>query len=265
MELKITHTTTYSYNEPVKYALQQARLRPLSDRQQTVQEWTLDITGARVEASYRDHHGNQTDLISAERATTEVVITARGIVQTADTAGVLGKVYGAAPLWYFCQPSEQTKPGNKIKALAGLIKSTDDPLDDLHHLSAEILNALPYQIGVTAPKTTAEEALAGDGGVCQDHAQIMVAAARQAGLPARYVSGYLMMNDRVDQDASHAWAEVHLDSIGWVGFDVSNGICPDERYVRIATGRDARDAAPLSGMRIGKADESMIVSLQVQQ
>ena len=74
-----------------------------------------------------------------------------------------------------------------------------------------------------------------------------------------------MMDDRVDQDASHAWAEAHLDGLGWVGFDVSNGISPDERYVRLATGLDSRDAAPISGMRMGSANESMIVSLQIQQ
>ena len=85
------------------------------------------------------------------------------------------------------------------------------------------------------------------------------------GIPARYVSGYLMMNDRVEQDASHAWAEVHLEDIGWIGFDVSNGISPDERYVRVATGLDYREAAPVSGMRFGDAGESLIVSLQVQQ
>jgi transglutaminase-like putative cysteine protease len=74
-----------------------------------------------------------------------------------------------------------------------------------------------------------------------------------------------MMNDRVEQDASHAWAEVHIESLGWVGFDVSNGICPDERYVRIATGLDSHDAAPITGLRLGTAAESMIVSLQIQQ
>ena len=112
---------------------------------------------------------------------------------------------------------------------------------------------------------SAEEALKAGGGVCQDHAQIFVAAARVAGIPARYVSGYLMMDDRIDQDASHAWAEAHIEGLGWVGFDVSNGISPDERYVRIATGLDSRDAAPITGIRRGAMDETMIVSLQIQQ
>ena len=86
------------------------------------------------------------------------------------------------------------------------------------------------------------------------------------GVPARYVSGYLMMNDRVDQDASHAWAEAFVQGIGWIGFDVSNQISPDERYVRVATGLDYSEAAPVSGLRIGKqGEEELEVSIQVQQ
>jgi transglutaminase-like putative cysteine protease len=86
------------------------------------------------------------------------------------------------------------------------------------------------------------------------------------GYPARYVSGYLMMNDRVHQDASHAWAEAHVDGVGWVGFDVSNGISPDARYVRVATGLDYREAAPISGLRFGAMVEKRLsIDIQVQQ
>ncbi len=72
------------------------------------------------------------------------------------------------------------------------------------------------------------------------------AASRLLGFPARYISGYLMMNDAIDQAASHAWAEAYVPGLGWVAFDASNGISPDERYVRMAVGRDYRDAMPVS-------------------
>jgi transglutaminase-like putative cysteine protease len=85
------------------------------------------------------------------------------------------------------------------------------------------------------------------------------------GYPARYVSGYLVMDDRVDQEAGHAWAEVHIEGLGWVGFDVSNGVSPDPRYVRVATGLDYGEAAPISGIVYGGRNESMVVQLQVQQ
>ena len=74
-----------------------------------------------------------------------------------------------------------------------------------------------------------------------------------------------MMNDRVEQDASHAWAEALVDGLGWIGFDVSNGISPDMRYVRLAVGLDYRQAAPISGLRLSNANETMVVSLHVEQ
>ena len=112
---------------------------------------------------------------------------------------------------------------------------------------------------------TPTPALAAGQGVCQDHAHIFCSAARLLGLPARYVSGYLMMNDRVEQDASHAWAEAFFEGLGWVGFDISNGYSPDERYIRVATGIDFREAAPINGMRMGGSGEGVLVSLRVEQ
>ena len=85
------------------------------------------------------------------------------------------------------------------------------------------------------------------------------------GFPARYVSGYLMLNDRVDQAAMHAWAEAHVDGLGWVGFDVSNSISPDVRYVRVATGLDYNDAAPVIGTRIGGSGEELDVQIEVAE
>ena len=132
-------------------------------------------------------------------------------------------------------------------------------------MSAKILDAVAYQTGTSETETTAEDAMTSGNGVCQDHTHIFVSAARLLGYPARYVSGYLMMNDRVEQDATHAWAEAHVEGLGWVGFDISNQISPDERYVPMATGLDYREAAPISGMRVGGNTESMSVSVHVQQ
>ena len=264
MRLSITHKTQYSYDAPVDYALQQVRLTPATTRQQTVREWNVQVDGGKAELTHNDQYNNHILLVSIEPGSDMVTLTASGEVETLDSNGVLGHVYGYAPLWHFLQPSELTRPGKAVRALARLV-SNDDVLSSLHNLSSEIARAVTYTTGQTYAATDAEQALQGGHGVCQDHAQIFISASRSAGVPARYVSGYLMMNDRIDQDATHAWAEAHIDGLGWVGFDVSNGISPDERYVRVATGRDYRDAAPVSGMRMGSANESMIVSVQVQQ
>ena len=265
MDLSISHTTEYAYSAPVEYALQKVRLYPLSSVMQEVVDWSVEITGGKIEASYVDHYDNHVDLVSIEPSETVLSIRASGHVKTLNDTGVLGPVYGRAPLWHFCQPTPLTQPGAAIKALPKVSFDLNMQLASLHTLSAAILKALPYKTGSTAVDTRAEDALLGDSGVCQDHAQIFIAAARLSGLPARYVSGYLMINEQVVQDATHAWAEVCIKGLGWVGFDVSNGVSPDERYVRIAVGRDARDAAPIEGLRIGNADETLMVSLQVQQ
>jgi transglutaminase-like putative cysteine protease len=98
-----------------------------------------------------------------------------------------------------------------------------------------------------------------------DNAHIFMAATRMMGHPSRYVSGYLLMDGVKDQVASHAWAEAHIGGLGWVGFDCTNDTCPDERYVGVATGRDYRDAAPVSGILLGQANERLAVSVTVEQ
>lgn len=265
MQLQISHTTTYEYDQPVDYALQKVRLRPQRIVVQDVLDWNIAITGAQIETQYTDHYGNHVDLLNVNVGATKVTITASGTVQTNDASGILGKVYGRAPLWHFQQETDATAAGKGILALAKGTAQQTDQIAALHALSERILAAVPYETGKTNSQTHAEDALKTGAGVCQDHAQIFIAAARSQGIPARYVSGYLMINDQIDQEATHAWAEAHIIGLGWVGFDVSNGVSPDEKYVRIAVGRDARDAAPTEGLRMGDAVEQMIVSLQVQQ
>ena len=265
MKLTIRHVTQYSYDAPVSYGLQQLRLTPLSSPHQTVLNWQVAVSGGHQELAFQDQYQNQTLLVQADPGATQISVQVSGAVETHGNDGIFGKIYGVAPLWHFTQSTERTKAGKGIRGLAKDHLGKADRLSALHDLSAAILAALPYGKAETFAGTSAEEALNAGGGVCQDHAQIFVSAARVAGIPARYVSGYLMMDDRIDQDASHAWAEAHIDGLGWVGFDISNRISPDERYVRVATGLDSRDAAPITGMRLGAAAESMIVSLQIQQ
>lgn len=266
MRLKISHQTRYSYDEPVQYALQQLRLTPKSRVGQSVVNWETIVEGGTTELEFTDQHNNHVALISIEPELSEITITCQGEVETSDTAGIIGEHGGYAPLWYFKRSTDLTEAGGLVTTLVEQLgDGYEGDIAKLHALSLKITESVPYEKGQTSAVSTAEQALKTGHGVCQDHAHIFISAARLMGFPARYVSGYLMMNDRIDQDASHAWAEVHIDGIGWVGFDVSNGISPDERYVRVATGLDYKEAAPISGMRFGEAQESMVVSLQVQQ
>jgi transglutaminase-like putative cysteine protease len=266
MRLRIEHTTRYEFSRPVAHGLQRLRLTPKSTQGQKVLEWDMRLSGARLEVEYDDHNHNRTTLVSVEPGALSVEVHCAGLVATADNHGVIGQHAGHMPLWAFLAQSAATRPGAKVRAIMAAIDvPRDEKLAVLHRLSALVLEAVSYVPGETGVHTTGEEAAVIGAGVCQDHAHIFIGAARALGIPARYVSGYLMMDDRIEQEAGHAWAEAHVDGIGWVGFDISNGISPDERYVRVATGRDYSEAAPVTGMSYGAGETLLAVKLAVEQ
>ena len=266
MRLNVRHTTRYRFDQPAVHGLQRLRLVPKSTQGQRVIQWSMRFENAVEELAYEDQHHNNVLLVSVEEGAVDVTIECNGTVETEDNAGVIGRHSGHLPLWSFLGQTPLTKPGPKLRAfLRDIGGNRDDRLDYLHHLSRCIRDRVEYTIGTTGVRTTAEEAVEQGTGVCQDHAQIFLAAARIAEIPARYVSGYLMMNDRIEQDATHAWAEAFVEGLGWVGFDISNGISPDRRYVRVATGRDYRDAAPITGISVGGRQAGMEVQVAVEQ
>jgi transglutaminase-like putative cysteine protease len=218
------------------------------------------------ELEYDDQHFNTVTLVGVNPGATEVTVTCRGMVETQDNAGVIGRHSGHLPLWSFLRQTPLTRPGAKLRALLRELPGKDDgaPLDYLHALSDLVRDRIAYRTGTTEVGTTAEEAVIHGYGVCQDHSHIFIGAARLADIPARYVSGYLMIDGSIEQEASHAWAEAHVDGLGWVGFDVSNGISPDPRYVRVATGHDYRDAAPVTGITFGAAGQVLRVEVAVE-
>ncbi|KWV90736.1 transglutaminase family protein [Erythrobacter sp. YT30] len=267
MKLSIRHSTHYTFDQPVVHALQRLRLTPKETQGQKILNWDMQYENAAAELEYDDQHFNTVTLVSVEAGAREVTVTCSGTVETEDNAGVIGRHSGHLPLWTFLGHTKLTKPGPKLRALIREVEGPQEngKLDYLHALSAHIRNKVAYQPGTTAVTTTAEDAADAETGVCQDHTHIFLSAAREADIPARYVSGYLMMNDRIDQDATHAWAEAHIDGLGWVGFDISNGISPDRRYVRVATGCDYRDAAPVTGISFGSVEQMLSVDVKVEQ
>ncbi|WP_225008970.1 transglutaminase family protein [Novosphingobium percolationis] len=265
MRLAIEHTTRYHFSGPVTQGLQRLRLTPRASAGQVVLDWAITCEGASAQVEYDDHNGNQVTLIAFDPGAHEVTIRSAGTIETSDQAGVVGRLPGFLPRWHFLQPTPLTTPGARVKALVARLPQGLDTLAMLHALSELVADTVTYELGHTDAETPAEAVLAAGHGVCQDHAHVFIAASRLLGVPARYVSGYLMMDDRVDQDAGHAWAEAEVEGLGWVGFDISNRICPDARYVRVASGVDYGDAAPVTGIRTGTHDETMHVQLAVQQ
>ena len=265
MRLSISHSTTYRYHEPVPYGLLELRLTPHTGAGQTVKEWRTTVDGARSQVVFDDQYRNRVELVRVDPGSVETVIVAAGEVETTDLGGVIPRHSGFAPLWLFLRSTPQTAPGPGVESLVSGLDDGRDDIVRMHELAARIRELVAYEVGGSTTDSTVEEVLESRRGVCQDHAHLFVAAARSMGVPARYVSGYLKLDDRIDQDASHAWAEAWIEGLGWLGLDVSNGISPDERYVRVASGLDYGQAAPISGVRYGSGTADLHVTVQVQQ
>lgn len=265
MKLKITHETSYSYDTPVAALVQSLRLTPSVFEGQRVGEWRITVTGGQRGAAFRDGAGDWIEAWTVRGPVDEVTVTIDGVIDTRDTAGVLrGHRETVNPLVYL-RATPATKPDAALRELAHSVQGSD-ALDLAHKLSAAVNEAIEYVPGVTEAATSAAEALELGQGVCQDHAHALIACARERGLPARYASGYLhSTDDGAPHEAAHAWAEIHVGPLGWVGFDAANACCPDDRYVRLGSGFDAQDAAPVRGMAFGQGSEALVVRVHVEE
>lgn len=267
MKLRISHETAYRYDQPIRNLVQSLRLTPSVFEGQKTHEWEIDVTGGIRGPGFRDGAGDWIEGWTVRGPADEVSVRISGRVDTRDTAGVLrGHREMIHPLAYL-RDTKPTRVDDGLKKLAEQVGgSADDGLDLAHKLSSAVAEAITYAHGVTQASTTAAEALALGEGVCQDHAHALIAISRFRQMPARYVSGYLHSTiDGESHDAAHAWAEIYIGGLGWVGFDAANRCCPDERYVRLGSGLDAQDAAPIRGVAMGSGAEKLGVRVQVEE
>lgn len=270
MRHSINHQTIFEYETTPKSVIQRLHLMPQENICQRVIAWELSVEGGEIVMETVDYHGNRTHLCRSHSDTHIMQVICRGEVDVTDMNGIVGSHESPLPLDLFKNPTQLSAPGPLLRQVSKEIKSLKQPdlngdLDILHELSARILANIKYTKGKTDINTTAEMAMEIGAGVCQDHVHAFTAVARLLGFSARYVSGYLMLHDNTIQEASHAWAEVHVEGLGWVGFDISNGISPDERYVKLATGFDYADIIPLSGVRFGSGEEQIVTRIMVNQ
>lgn len=263
MILTVNHVTHYRYDAPMRSAVQSLRLFPTRFAGQRVLDWKVEIPGGTRGGAFRDGAGDRVEGWSVRGPVTALAVSVTGTVETEDTAGVLRGHRETVPPMVYLRDTPATEPDMAIRDLAaGAVAGASDDLDRAHRLASAVRAAVAYRPGVTHAHTSAAEALELREGVCQDHAQVLIAAARSLDLPARYVSGYLYAaEDGTPHEAAHAWAEIHVPDLGWIGFDAANGCCPNELYVRIGSGYDAADAAPIRGIALGAGRESLDVTV----
>ena len=267
MRIRIAHETRYQYDTPVNGVIQTLRLTPRNHDGQYVVHWRIDVTeDCRLDV-HEDAFGNITHTFTAEGPFAALGVQVEGEVDVQNTAGIVRGAIERFPPSLYLRPTPLTEIDGAIADFAREVRGqSDDTLPMLHALLARVHGDMTFDTDPTHPATTAAEAFALKRGVCQDLTHIFIAAARQLGVPARYVGGYFHRADGVtQQDAGHAWAEAHVPAIGWIAFDPANGICATDSHVRVAVGLDYLGAAPVRGARRGGGLETMAVKVLVDQ
>ena len=260
MKLEIRHETVYRYDVHAHHSTQYLRLTPPSTDHQRVVEWQLNLPGKA--SSGVDAFGNIFHVLTLDHPHDEIHLIASGVVETTDqpwqqSAGLL------SPL-VFLRTTPLTECDHALRQFAQPFAAAiaTDPTTGLQQLAAAILDAMPYRKGETFSDTPAAMAFAQGAGVCQDHSHVFIACCRQLGIPARYVSGYLVTDDE-GHVASHAWAEAWFAE-AWHGFDISNAMTPDGHHLTLAVGLDYLDACPVRGVRHGGGGEELHARAEIR-
>jgi transglutaminase-like putative cysteine protease len=258
MKIEITHETRYQYAEPVIDFFQTIRLTPQSYAGQTVIDWRIDVDLDAKIREGRDALGNIVHFIEGLHVN-PVTVTAKGLVETKDTAGT---VQGTNELFspnYFLSTTDLTTCDDAMYSYAMEARGNRSALEILHQLNARLYEYILYDTTATSVTTTASQCFEMRRGVNQDYTHVFIAMCRALDIPARYVSGYYAAQPTME--SANAWAEAWVPDLGWVAFDTINGICTTERHVRVAVGLDYNEAAPFVGRRRGGGAESLSVSV----
>ncbi len=266
MQLRILHRTSYRYDELVKYSAQALRLTPRRDGRQRVLGWSMQAPGRRIEQV--DAHGNVTHLLTVEDPHKEIEIIVSGDVEVASEGELVPHEGPLSPLAYlFATPL--TVANETISAISKEYLSGSEPLRErLYGLAGGVSERVRYQKGATSVEDTAAAVLARGEGVCQDQAHVFISACRAAGVPARYVSGYLYSGNghEAGAAASHAWVDAWIpEAKAWLGIDVTHRGPTGMHHCRLAVGRDYLDAAPVRGVRRGGGREMMDIDVLVSK
>lgn len=260
MRIAVEHKTQYRFSQPQDRIVQMLRLTPCDTQDQTVVAWHIGVDcDARMRSAF-DGYGNAVTMLYAEGPIAGIEVTVTGEVLTLESSGVVRASHEPLPPLLYRRGSARTQSSEALAAFAHE-QAGGDALSQMHRLNAALHVRFPVAPDLADAGVSAAEAFAAKKVTSRDVAQIFIAAARVLEVPARYVSGY--RSDGVAHSAPHAWAEAHIEGIGWIGFDPATGLSPDESYVRVAVGLDATGAAPIAGTRVGYGEEKLDVDLHV--
>ena len=280
MYYRIRHLTRYLYSAPVHESLTEVRMHPRTEGRQRCLDYQLAVTPKARVHLYRDFLGNSVHHFGVPAPHSELKIMAESVVEMKDFAAFPNSLALSAwdeldaekrrgDYWEMLLPSHFSHPTPLLLALVDKLNAVrrDDPLQLLLELNTRLHDSFAYEQKSTSVDSPIDDALKQEKGVCQDFAHIMIAVVRNLGIPCRYVSGYLhhsdIEHDRSRGNATHAWVEAWLPSLGWTGFDPTNNLLARERHIRTAVGRDYADVPPTRGVFKGDAETAMAVAVSV--
>lgn len=284
MLLEIRHVTQYRYAYPVRESVMEVWMQPQKSIRQRLVSFDLELDPPAQVFSYADSFGNAVYHFDVPQPHDSLTITARSAVETQPPTPLpehldLGEWDRLRSEFLRGENFDFLRPhgfARESEALHKFMADHDidalrnrDPLSALKTLNKTLYDSFGYEAGVTRADSPIDDVLKAGKGVCQDFAHVMIAICRSWGIPARYVSGYLFTDrkhgDRSDPDATHAWVEVFLPSVRWIGFDPTNNTHATERHVACAIGRDYSDVPPSRGVYKGEAESQLAVGVAVRK
>ena len=265
MRIRVSHEIIHRFSPPARTVNQILRLTPLSFDSQYVLRWRIDVDADGALRETEDAHGNAVTSYSHHGLIERLAVWARGEVETSDAAGVVRGAVERLPPEMYLRESPLAHVNGALRGFsAEATQGAVDPLDSMHRLMGALHEAIAYQADEKDPAGAAVEAFALRRGRGRDFAHIFIACARFLGVPARFVSGYRVAGEGSEPAGAHAWAEAHVPDFGWVGFDATAPICPDDSYVRVAVGFDGQDGAMTRSAHSG-GDEKIETTISVEQ
>ncbi len=277
----IRHLTRFRYARSISESIMETRMHPRSDALQHCLSFSLSVSPRCRVFTYRDYLGNNVHHFDIPGDHTQLIIVAESVVeqQTApdvpaflapDAWRALDEMVQGGDYSEMLLPSTYAEESPALLELAGKleVRRRDDPVMLVHELNKRLFDYFEYVPKHTRVDSPIDLAIESRKGVCQDFAHTMIALLRQVGIPARYVSGYLYRSredhDRSTPDATHAWVDVLLPYLGWVGFDPTNNLVAHHRHIRTAVGRDYADVPPTRGIFRGKTESELYVAVHVE-
>lgn len=280
MRLRVFHRTRYTYRAPVRDSYNELRLHPVTADQSRLEFFLVTVSPPTRLRHFRDDWLNFVHYFEIAAPHSELVIESQCTVNTTSQF-VAGKPTGVRfealarerddVLPSFLGESRYVDVSPEVWRLALDVRDEREGIFEtaeaiMHHINQNWI----YAPNSTTASTHMQEVMESRRGVCQDFTHVMIGMCRALGIPARYVSGYLYNGPDSHlrgAQASHAWCEVRIPGRGWFGLDPTNDILVDERHVKVATGRDYHDAAPVAGYFDGPpgATSAMLVDLQVER